>query len=801
MSRPLIKLVLGLFGILLAPYASGQQKSLSYSVQKTSFNSVSSDMSPVILSNGVAFVSNREDDLGVSRTSETNGLPVFKVYFAEKTDKGFKRPVRFKGSLNQSYSEGPFSISSDAKTIYLSRNIPLTAKSRNGKTAKMALFSARLDGIECGNLVAFEHNKQEFTVAHPSISTNGNFMLFASNLPGGYGGSDLYVTYLKDGKWGKPINLGDEINTPKNEVFPFVNNDGRLFFASDGRGGSGGLDLFSAEYKNFEWREARNLGAPFCSGSDDFGYVESADKTFGYFCSDREGNAKDDIFQFKVSEFVFSECDSLKQIDYCRTFYEDGAMNTDSLPLAYEWDFGNGVKKRGGEVHYCFEKPGKYIVNLNVIDLITNQLFMNEASYELEIEAIKGPYFSTSDTVDVGDFLYMDASRSSVEKASVIKYFWDFGDGTLAEGQKMEHHFKITGDYPVRLGINCLDSSTGRVFTECVVKNISVLPSFQHTANKKSNPKSYYNIKDKKGNVYKIQLATSKEKLDVNATYFKEIGTVEEYYDRGIFGYTVGHYDKAEFTYPELKRVREKGFKEALVIAMNENKVVSGADSSFFVKLPTHFSFLRVVSVHGKVLDNEARPVRATIHLEEMATGVKLGEFRTDSLTGSYELDLPIGKAYAYNIYENGYFPFSNFVDLTKDNDLAEVRSDIFLMSLKKMAHDSMSVRTNNVFFEPDSYVLKTESYSELKRLAGFLANQKDVSFIVETHTDNLGSKELKWLLSKQRAEVIKDILVKNGCPASILDTKPYGESKPLTLSPRMQPVNNRVEIRMVVRK
>jgi outer membrane protein OmpA-like peptidoglycan-associated protein len=775
-----------------------QDNAKSYSLTKMKLNSKMSDISPVILENGIAFVSNREDDLMVTHLSKSKSEPFFKLFYSIKIDDSYQKPIRISGEVNGDFSEGPISFTSDNKQVFFTRNIPNNKSASAGKKASLGLFVGDFSNNSIHNIKPFPYNKAEYSLAHPAVSANGNFLLFASNLPGGYGGSDLYVTYLKNGTWEKPINLGKDINTKNNEVFPFVNDDGKLFFASDGHNSIGGLDIFTANYQNFEWKEVTNLGTPFNSQNDDFGYVESKDKTYGFICSGREGNSKDDIYQFELSTFMFDECDTLRDMSYCRTFYEEGTMNTDSLPLMYEWDFGNGIKKRGLEVHHCFEKAGNYKINLNIIDLVTNQLYMNEASYDINIEPIKGPYFTLSDTSFSNTELDLNASKSFLDKTEILDYFWDFGDGHLKQGIDIQHFYKTTGTFFPRLGVRFRDSTTSNTFSKCVVKKVTIIEPNTITNRKKVKP--FYEIRDKKGNTYKIQIATSEAKLDLNAYYFKEVGQVEEYYDRGVFGYTVGNFDRPDLCYPELKRVRQKGFKEAMVIAMKDNKVVSGNDTSFFVKLPKNFKFVRVVSMHGKVMDHNGKPVSTIIKLEELYSGIFLDEFKTDSISGTFKIDLPLEKAYAYYIYQNGYFPFSNFIDLTQQNDLSEIRSDIFLMGLDKMRKDSLSMRINNIFFEIGEEVkLKPESRFELNRLSNYFKLYPNAHLVIDSHTDNLGDKYSKKILSEQRAQLVKGYLEANDCDGERIILRAFGETKPITLNPKLQHLNNRIEMRTIL--
>jgi outer membrane protein OmpA-like peptidoglycan-associated protein len=399
------------------------------------------------------------------------------------------------------------------------------------------------------------------------------------------------------------------------------------------------------------------------------------------------------------------------------------------------------------------------------------------------------------DTVAMGTILEFNASKSQKKDAVAQNYYWDFGDGTLEQGPLAVHSFKTVGDFPLRLGV-AFKGENG-VFSECVIKNIKVVDLSKIQQKKRLAHKPYFSIRDKSGNVYKIQLVTSKQRLSLNAFYFKQIGKVEEYYDRGIFGYTIGNFQKPEQCYPELKRVREKGFKEAVVIAMRENKVVSGTDESFFVKLPNNFNFIRIVAIYGKVMNSEGFPVRATIKLEDMQTGTLLDEFVSDSLTGKYKLELPVDKAYSYYIQKEGFFPFSNFIDLTKENDLSEVRSDIYLMSTTKMLKDTLGVRVNNLFFNAENNELRPESEFEVKRLAKYFKSLPNLFFEIESHSDNLGDKYSKVISCQKRADEVKKKLASLGCDPEKISAISFGESKPLTLNPKLQHINNRIEVKI----
>ncbi len=143
----------------------------------------------------------------------------------------------------------------------------------------------------------FPYNGVSWSTAHPALSEDGNILYFISDMPGGFGGSDIYYSMRTDSSWTEPINMGPSVNTRANEVFPFVRS-GELYFSSTGWPGLGGLDIFSVELKgNSADGIPRNLGYPINSSSDDFGFILEKIATGGYFCSNRLRS--DDIYSFK----------------------------------------------------------------------------------------------------------------------------------------------------------------------------------------------------------------------------------------------------------------------------------------------------------------------------------------------------------------------------------------------------------------------------------------------------------------------------------------------------------------------
>ncbi|MEX2379761.1 MAG: OmpA family protein [Vicingaceae bacterium] len=201
-----------------------------------------------------------------------------------------------KGKVNTFYHDGPIAIDEHSGKAALIR-IDNKMKGKDFVN-QMKLYIGEYKKGKWRDFSPFPYNKDEYSIGQAAFADSGKTLYFSSDMPGGYGGMDLYVSYLKDGVWTMPKNLGSGVNTPLNEVYPFYYNK-RLYFSSDGHTNYGGLDIFQAEIKYGQWARPRNLLKPINSNADDFSFYLSDQKS-GFFASNREGGlGEDDIFYFE----------------------------------------------------------------------------------------------------------------------------------------------------------------------------------------------------------------------------------------------------------------------------------------------------------------------------------------------------------------------------------------------------------------------------------------------------------------------------------------------------------------------
>jgi len=174
-----------------------------------------------------------------------NDLPFLSLYSSTiQTDGNLTPPISFAPKLKTSYHDGPVSFDTPHNIIYFTRNNFIRGKveTSKDKVVNLKIFIGKLIKDEWKLTGEFKYNSDEYSVGHPAINKDGTILYFASDMPGGYGKSDIYYSINKNGDWSKPQNLGPQVNTAENEFFPFIGNEDVVYFASEGHGGLGGLD-------------------------------------------------------------------------------------------------------------------------------------------------------------------------------------------------------------------------------------------------------------------------------------------------------------------------------------------------------------------------------------------------------------------------------------------------------------------------------------------------------------------------------------------------------------------------------
>lgn len=256
--------------------------------------------------NGIFFSSKRPGQTG-SKVDPITGMMYCDIFESRKSKNAqWSTPAAVAGDVNTAQSnEGASVINRSGNKMYFTR----CEQAKNTiVTCKIYCADKQGNGWSKSTLIDFSLDAatlDSFNFRHPALSANGEVMVFSSDMTGSEG-SDLWMSVYdtKARKWGKPLRLGNDVNSEGREAFPYLHEDGTLYFASDGHAGMGGLDIFSAEKSITEWKwsKTENMKFPMNSSADDFGLIMATDKRSGYLTSSREGTkGGDDIWSFQVN--------------------------------------------------------------------------------------------------------------------------------------------------------------------------------------------------------------------------------------------------------------------------------------------------------------------------------------------------------------------------------------------------------------------------------------------------------------------------------------------------------------------
>ena len=264
------------------------------------FNSRRADFCPMFFDAAhdvLYFTSSTEKSKGTAK-SEVTGTKNSDIYFSKKNEKGvWQRPEAVDGELNTDFDEGITSFSPDGTTMYLAK-----ARREENASTSVEIFTSQRSEAKWSAPVKLEITADTLSAyGDPAVSPDGNWLYFSSDMPGGQGGKDLWRINLKE-RVGSLENLGDVINTPGDERFPYVRSDSVLYFSSNGHAGMGGLDIYRATLTPSGGWNVENMGWPMNSSYDDFG-ITFGDGESGFFSSNRnDARGYDHIYSFVKPE-------------------------------------------------------------------------------------------------------------------------------------------------------------------------------------------------------------------------------------------------------------------------------------------------------------------------------------------------------------------------------------------------------------------------------------------------------------------------------------------------------------------
>lgn len=263
-------------------------------------NTSASEIAPVQFDGKLVFSSDREGVI-IKRNYEQTGNRFYDLYLTKKNDKNrWENPVLFSAGINSPNHEGAASFSSGGDEIYFTRSEFTQSENLNHSDEnRLKLYKSELKNGRWSKPLWFMMNDSLHSFGHPCISEDGSYFFFVADLPQGFGGTDIYLSLkITDTTWSEPINLGSNVNTSENELYPFISSTEQLYFSSNGHPGYGSYDLYQTQFENGEWLAPMNMGIGINSSYDDFS-LTLFNSNKGVFSSNRPGGkGREDLYIF-----------------------------------------------------------------------------------------------------------------------------------------------------------------------------------------------------------------------------------------------------------------------------------------------------------------------------------------------------------------------------------------------------------------------------------------------------------------------------------------------------------------------
>jgi hypothetical protein len=432
------------FLMMLLASAAGQDY---YNVRKQTRISTGLDEAAAVpVEDGVVYIT-ESTSVGASSPVDPEGRKLFTMFYYR--DKGgVKKP--FVDALVTQRHEGPASFTADYSMMVFSQQRPAR---ENRDYDPLGLYFA--DHVEGNwvNIRPYEHNDPYAWLFSPSLSSDGKTLYFAANFEDAIGGFDIYRSTYSGGHWSEPENLGPQVNTKGEELYPVIHSSGKLYFSSDGHDDNlAGYDLFETTFHDGKWTDVKKLPAPFNSLSDDYHVWFSEDFKSGYLTSNRRSGSKE-IFTFDTDIPAFESPQPIKKTYYKYRIYDKNLDTIDTNLFRYSWVINDTLEIPGHDIIYKFPKPGTYICQLKVFDLQLDTLVEGQTVKTLTIQLNEQAVITAPDTVRVNQPVAFDGSQTYLPGFNIGRYLWEFGDGSYGEGVQVTHSFDIPGTYKVILGV------------------------------------------------------------------------------------------------------------------------------------------------------------------------------------------------------------------------------------------------------------------------------------------------------------------------------------------------------------
>jgi outer membrane protein OmpA-like peptidoglycan-associated protein len=732
-------------------------------------NTEKSEFSPYVTNDKLMFIAERDQfDFVNYAVDDYSGQPFMNLYVSNIEGLDPQKSTAFSKKINSYYHDGPGCLSADGQMLYFTR---VDYVSKKGYVNRAKIFTATRSGRSWKDIKPIDLNSKDYSIAHPSISADGNTLFFTSDMPGGFGGKDIYMSKKNGDAWGAPVNLGPDINTTGDEMYPSMRKDGVLFFASNGLPGFGGLDIYSAKNVDSKWILNRNEGLDLNSSTDDFG-ITFLNDSLGYFSSNRAGGkGLDDIYryQFKSKSMIVSG--NVLLTENVKNFAKEKKVLlldemgnvVDSMYTDAKGFFA--FKNLDGDKRYMVSvveedpelaaKARFYLAeNDSVIHRVSAKYKDSRFVFRnLPVDPNGLPDLYTEDdmvfagTIRVGD----DGKPLTNAKLKLVN---DFGD-VMEEATTNEYgafafrNIPSDQNYMVSIeeGDVKLAEGTKIILTNKIGKDV----------------RTFYKGKGKF--TFKV--------LTVDKTLLEDMDAEDVNLVMGIYGYMYDQ-DKKPIMNAKIKVREEDGSNEQEWATTSNGK----------------FDFKNLDAEKNYIFEADAND-------PNLAGVTRI--FIADSKGRIYKVVELLGGKFIFKILEVDKFSIGEFVVDDPTLRIAEIKKkeneNAILVKNKKVKEvkTKESVKTEepeeesemmvtiveNIYYAYGDYSISEDGKSVLDKAADALIDYPKLIMEISSHTDAQSSAEFNMALSKKRAQTAVDYLVnKRGISRTRLKATGYGETR-----------------------
>lgn len=707
-----------------------------------SINTKRSEFCPVVVNNKLVFVAEKVNDIVDFETSATNNQPYLNIFSSEIKNNEVKKEKLLSKKVNTSFHDGPITFTNDGKLAAYTRVNYIVNKKNKNFVNRAKIYFTEVNGKSFSKPKPFIYNSDDYSCAHPALNADGTILYFSSDMPGTFGGQDIWMCKKNGDGWDKPINLGFDINTSGDEVFPSVKKDGTLYFSSNGLPGFGDLDIFSAKQLDGKWLLNRNEGLYLNSKADDFG-ITFLNDTVGYFSSNREGGkGEDDIYRFKFTNKNIS-VDGIvlltenandpakgvkvylldangKALDSTKTnnkgYFVFRDLDADKTYMA-EVE-GSDINLKNKSRYYLADKDSK-------ITRVTHNngpgqkfVFKN-----LPVDPNGMPdLFNDDDLSLAGNLLYGEnPSKPVANKKVIIKN--EFGDiveetTTNEFGAFAFRNLPIDQNYSLTVDDNDLPADAKIILTNKSGKEIKIARS------------------DAKGN-FKFNI------LSVDKSTINDLSVDDDVLIMALNGYLYDQDKKA------ISNAKVTIFNKSEVI---ENIITDEKGKFAFKNLGADKNYLFAID------DSDQRFSSITKIYVADSRGRIYKEIKRNS-SGKFQFDLLE-------------------VDRTALGDYSVDDPWLEVLEMKNKQKQQAITIIESLYYAYGDYKIDAAGQNILDKVITVLNSNKNLSIELSSHTDSRSSDAYNMTLSQKRAKAAVDYIISKGIEKTRLKAVGYGETK-----------------------